>query len=314
MARAFHLRLRLRRILASLDPAVLSADGLELTEADVGLDGSPRTHLAFGIYSRDGFLRALTAYGLLDRLAQRGLARVELRLELDDPFHPRFVLFCPDYGAPAVDLTCSRTQGGAIGLTGAEAKAELLFVDSIQLQHPGRAFSWSRPPLPGQERPGLSLFSEIMELLALVAHRLGAQGIALVPSSFHAAWIYEHYFRFVEGAAQGRFEALRFTLTLRPLWLLAWAIALGCVRGPGGAPYAFAPAPMLCPLTNAMGDLFERPPYLEADRREAGGSYAIDWALLRERFPWSKMPAGPTPARIRSLLGIRSDEGAAAVE
>ncbi|HLL52484.1 MAG TPA: deacetylase, partial [Myxococcaceae bacterium] len=127
----------------------------------------------------------------------------------------------------------------------------------------------------------------------------------LVPSSFHAAWIYERYFQFVDPLAQGRFEALRYSWRLRPLWLLSWAIALGCARAGDGRPYAYAPGPMLCPLTDALARVLEARAYVEAVRREAVTPYEIDWARLRERFPWEQMPPEPPPERLRAVLGTR---------
>jgi len=307
MAKTFLLRPRLRRLFERLDPALLSSSGDDtgLTAADVGLEARPesRSQLALGLYSRVGLEEALKTYGFLDRLAERGLTEVELRLDLEDPFHPRFIAWSVLQGCAVVDLTLSLSRGAQVGLSGDAAALPLLFVDGLQLQHPGRRFEWSRPPLPGQVRPGLKLFSEILEMLALLAWRLGAQGLALVPSSFHAAWIYERYFQFVDPVAQGRFDALRYALRLRPLWLLSWAMVLGCVRGPDGEVFSHVPSPMLCWLSPGVAHGVDVPGYAEVARLHASTRFELDLDQLRARFPWEVMPPEPPPESLRAILG-----------
>lgn len=298
-------RPRIARIYERLDRAELSGagDDLSLSEDDVALASPDRSRLAFGIYSREGLERALTAYGSLKRLQSRGLGPLELQLQLEDPFHPRIVIWATRFQRAAVDLTLSTVTGAAAGLPEAHERTRLLWIDGIVLQHPGRQFDWGRPPLPGQEFPGLALLPEIVELLVLMARRTQCEGLALVPKSFHAAVIYERFFRFVDGRAQGRLQALRSAARLRPLWLLAWAVALGCVRSPDG-PYRFEPSPMLCPLSEALAEVFAAERYLGDLERLEHTRFSFDWALLRERFPWSKMPSVPPPARVRRVLSV----------
>jgi hypothetical protein len=169
------------------------------------------------------------------------------------------------------------------------------------LQHPGKTFDWSRPPLPEQEFPGLSLSGEILQILLLLAKRIGAEALVLRPSTFHAAWIYARYFRFIDGRAQGRLESLLANRRLRPLWLLSWALELGCLKR-DGEPVGFAPDAMAAPLTGRVASHFDERSWGRAFARGRAERHVLDVSRLRVRFPWRQMPKGRPPAFLQWLL------------
>ncbi|HZX41603.1 MAG TPA: deacetylase, partial [Myxococcaceae bacterium] len=156
-------------------------------------------------------------------------------------------------------------------------------------------------PLPGQEFPGLSLSAEIIQLLLLMAKRVGAEGMALRPSSFHAAWIYARHFAFVDGTAQARFDALRKEPRLRPLWLLSWALDLGCVRS-AGERVRWTPDLMIAALDARVARAVDTKERRTAVRRGDGRDHRFDLACLRRRFPWDRMPPPPVPQSVQDLL------------
>src|SRR5262249_50959183 len=171
----------------------------------------------------------------------------------------------------------------------------------LVLQNPGKTFDWYRPPLPGQQFPGLSLSAEVLQLFLLMARRVGAEGMALRPSSFHAARAYARHFVFVDGAAQARFEALRDEPRLRPLWLLSWALELGCVRS-GGERVTWTPDLMVAPLHARLARALDTPGRQAARPRAQRREYRFDLDCLRRRFPWERMPPLPVPRTVQELL------------
>jgi len=305
MPRKPPINARFRRIYQRLGKTELSAaEHSELTVDDLRLDSAgERVGLAFGAYSQQGLHSALTAYGFFERVRERGLAPVELRLLLDDPFQPRIVIWSPRFHAPVADVVLRRAVGAEVGLTRSLAEVPLLYLDSFTLQHPGRPFDWNRPPMPGQVHPGLALSAEILEVLLLMARRIGAEAMALSPATFAAAWVYERYFTFVDGAAQGRYLALRRAGHQRPRWLLAWAVELGCVRGPEGESVSFQASPMIAACSRRVERVFASSAWEDAMEAHAKAPLRIDYELLQERFPWARMPPGPPPERVAELLG-----------
>lgn len=300
MPRLQPVNTRFRRIYEHLSGAELAvSEDQELSLEDLGLDADQdaRVDLVFGTYSHQGLHKALRAYGLIQRVEER-VGPLELRLQCEDPFRPRFTLWSRCLHAPVADVALRRASGAEVGLAGELASAPLLYLDSLLLQDPGRPFDWSRPPLPGQQHPGLNIAGQVLELLLLMARRIGAEGLALVPATFAAACVYERRFLFVDPAQQERFLALREAGRQHPRWLLAWAVELGCFRDAQGQPALYLPTPMLSPLSRRLAQ------HLDAGHRDTEPQpLTLDEERLQERFPWHLMPPGPPPELLAELLG-----------
>jgi hypothetical protein len=292
---------RLWRIYRRMNLAALT-EAPEEDEDPLGLaTREGRTRLGWETYSRGGLEHALRAYGTLERLAVRGLGKLSVNLDLGDPFAPTIVVRSDLFAAPVVEASLRQVSGAQLGLGRAVTDVPLLFLESLLLQNPGKQFDWHRPPLPGQQFPGLSLSGEVIQLLLLMARRVGAEGMALRPSSFHAAWAYARHFVFVDGKAQARFEALRREPRLRPLWLLSWALELGCV-GSGGERVTWTPDLMIAPLDGRVARAVSSVARRAAVRRGRRRAYRFDLGCLRQRFPWDRMPGPPVPRSVQDLL------------
>lgn len=301
MSQTARVQTRLWRIYRRMDPSILVEED-PAEPGTLGLERAEgRTGLAWGTYSRAGLEHALRLYGTWGRLEAQGIEPLQLKLDLGDPFLPRLQLATPRYTEPVAEVVLRKMRGRALGLRRAAAEMEVLYLESLLLQHPGRAFTWLRPPLPGQQYPGLMLSSEILQLLLLLAKRVGARGLALRPSTFHAAAAYARHFQFADGTAQARFERLRGEPRLRPLWLLSWALELGCVRLDGER-VTWSPEVMVAPLDAALARAVDTPGRRRVLRHRSRRGYAFDLGCLRRRFPWERMPPLPVPRSVRDLL------------
>jgi hypothetical protein len=156
--------------------------------------------------------------------------------------------------------------------------------------------------MPGQTHPGLALSAELLEVLLLMARRIGAEGMALTPATFAAAWVYARHFHFVDGAVQGRFLALRRAGRKWPRWLLAWAVELECARAPDGTPVRFEPSPMLASFTRRIERVFDGKAWQDAMKAHSKPPLSLDFEALQERFPWARMPPGPPPDDVAEVL------------
>ncbi|MEJ2052219.1 MAG: hypothetical protein P8Y60_20700, partial [Calditrichota bacterium] len=74
---------------------------------------------------------------------------------------------------------------------------EMIQIEWLILQNPTRTFSEDRPPLPGQESPGLGIGKQVLELLYLMAKHQGTQGLLIVPHYYHTALIFSREFHFI---------------------------------------------------------------------------------------------------------------------
>jgi acetoin utilization deacetylase AcuC-like enzyme len=193
--------------------------------------------LLLGLYSSEGLELALDRYGFLGELRRLGYGRFRVVLspgEIGD----RVQLFGTDPGGREhllVELVVERQNLGA---------ARVLYVHWLTMRHPLARFSEGRPPLPGQEVPGLGLAREMAVLLEQMARRLGLEGVAFRPASFHTAYAGRGQLRFLDPERQGRFEALLRDLAGLPLGEATAALAEGRVRL-AGEPYSWEPDEMV---------------------------------------------------------------------
>ncbi len=216
-----------------------------LTQEDLdgmlGFSSREQVRLA-GFYTRSGSEMALQRYGFTSALRRLGYDRV--RVELDRAgAGDRSRVFAravadPRPEAPEhllVELVVEPRE---------EAGLRVLLAHWLTLRHPLAAFTDDRPPLPGQEVPGLGMAREVAALLHVMASRLGLAGVAVRPAWYHVAYTSRHDFRFADGDREGRFRALARDLADLPLKAVTVAVAEGRVRL-NGEPYAWEPSLML---------------------------------------------------------------------
>lgn len=201
-ARLDPLRARFERVGRGLGLAELGAT-VQLTAADLDETlgrRAPAVPKLLGTYTAAGVELALERYGILPAVRQLGYAnlRVEVEaVELGDRF---------------------RVHGRARGeehllaesvLARVEADGEAwVFVHWLNMRHPLAAFAADRPPLPGQNVPGLGLAREAFEIHRRMAERLGCAGVRMRPSFLHVAYAARARMRFVDPVEQAEFERI----------------------------------------------------------------------------------------------------------
>jgi len=210
--------------------------GARELEVELGVRRPGPTRL-LGTYTTEGLRYAMDSYGLLAQLERLGYA--DFRFGIDKvPVGERMRAW-------------GRDERGVEHLL-AEVVVErrelderpVLFVHWLTLRHPAGTFGDARPRLPGQEVPGLGLAPEATELLERTARRIGAEGIAMVPSFYHTAWPSNAHVRFVDDAREGRYEALVRDLGHLGRAEVSRALETGRVRL-DGEPYAWEATEMV---------------------------------------------------------------------
>ena len=267
-------RARLWRIAEKLDSSQLHTlvdDDEPLTaEALVGATEQRAGKLMLGTYSEAGFVYALQRYGIWEDLenvckdtpvlvirdTSESIQKMVIRDGADGPVLVELragLRFPPDGDAAlAQDLPGS-------------PDATWLSVEWLTLQNPYAEFPPTRPPLPGQDHPGLGIGREVMELLLIMGWRLGCAGLVSHPAWFHNAVMYRLHYRFVDPAEEGRFLALIRDFEGSGLTLAeaSRAVEAGKVRDAEGTPVTWTPGPMVAPLVpgadlDAMDGWLER--------------------------------------------------------
>lgn len=254
-----------------------------------------------GYYTEDGLDFALGRYGLWDEFARAGYRNTRLEIRCDDPDEHMLRIWSEDPAieVPLLELVARRDilrptdeLRGRLG----EEFIGVLNIEWLQLQRPDGEFTDERPPLPGQQFPGLGLGRQILELLRLAAKRLGLEALTTVPSYFHNAFFYNVEFRYVDPREQGVFLALCrdvLPMTLGSVAAASWAITFGMVvHEPDHQPFQWFHDVMLAPLTDRLDAYLRADTYQEevAEALASRGFHVFERALLRDLDTRGIMP------------------------
>lgn len=242
------LSLRYADISAGLGPDVLSGeDEPWLTEEDLGFWPPPPAARYLNTYTPGGVLLALARFGLLQHVHTLGYHSCEVTFDqVSAGERLRVTALAEPTGDTrhmVMEQVLERTTLGALGLSLPDETedAVVLFVHWLTLRHPLAAFRAGRPPLPGQDVPGLGIAREASELLRRTAARVGAVALVMRPSWLHVAYAAREMLRFADPVVEARFRALVRDLGERSLSEATHLAADGAVRL-NGQPWPWDPA------------------------------------------------------------------------
>jgi hypothetical protein len=297
-------RFDLRRLLAF---PVLRADREEPssspTEGELlfELTGENPGNLLFGRFDVGEVRSRLARAGILEGISRRGIPEPLLGLECEDPADQRVSLYA---GAASRDRLlfearmelCRFHPRKEIGPFTEENSFRMLIVHWLGLSDPDRPFTVDRPRLPGQQRPGLGLMPQCLELLRDLGRELALDGVLDVPDHFHTALFYARAFRFLEPECEGRFQAMVRSLKGIPLALASEAVELGCLVDPTtGEPVPWEAAEQVLPVRGPLRRYLLSSGYrVRRDQAFSAFRGGIDWDAYREKIA-SKKSSGNTP-------------------
>jgi acetoin utilization deacetylase AcuC-like enzyme len=139
------------------------------------------------------------------------------------------------YPEPLVELQAATGLGPVVRVWGeaearhllAELRVELdratlpdhpmLRVEWLLLQDPRAPFTPARPPLPGQEHPGLGALADVVAWLVTLCRELGLHGILFRTAHWHVAALAARHVRFLSEEDATRFAQVREANRGRPL-------------------------------------------------------------------------------------------------
>lgn len=286
--RTEHLTLeRFRRRFRRIHPDELSAepgdgDPWNLRPEDVlpELGGATRTRF-LGFYTRHGIEVGLERYGLMERIRELGLRRLRVELDLDASAGDTVKLVTRDRPhVPIMELRARRDSGRVRGM-------ELLVVEWLRLQNPTASFTDGRPPLPGQDHPGLGLLKEVFAMLILMCERLGLDGLLIVASHYHLVALSDDILQFLEPDQRTRFRAMRDALSGIPVGRASEIVDRGGLIDEGtGETVRWEPITMVLPVRDRFRTWLE-------DRAAGGAPAGGPVQAPRFRLREARVPSGP---------------------
>ncbi|MCU0689993.1 MAG: universal stress protein [Polyangiaceae bacterium] len=293
-----------RKVNASLSVATLRMADDDDAGGDLfgQLFGERGAEHFLGFYTQKGFTHALEEYGILQMLRDKGFERLQVSFDLSDAFEHTFRVHFDDTQDRDHLLIEATLRPGTVELPPSDPPDgprtfPVLVVRWLCLQNPRGGFSARRPPMPDQTYPGLGMGREVLELLVLIAERLGKAGLVNCPMQFHNARFYHPMFRFLDPAVEGRFAALLRDTSDVTLADASWAMHKGCVDDcKRGTPAKWEGHEQVFPIAAELRRHFDSTAY----RRESWAvasfeQFAIDWDRYVQRLGMA--PDDPVPPR-----------------
>ncbi|MDY7093165.1 MAG: histone deacetylase [Acidobacteriota bacterium] len=248
---------RYRRLSSLLQPEELTGipstgssggDDWQLTPEDIyGALGDRRESRFLSYYSKHGIELVLERSGLLDRLRSLGFRHLTVDWDLDNAAGQTIRVLCIDRGQELLgELRAQRERRLIPGM-------ELLQVEWLLLQNPRATFEDGRPPLPGQEHPGLGMLRDVVAMLLVMCERLGLDGLSFVPSHYHLAATSHKVLRFLEPEHERLYRGLHKALAELSVAEASRAVdEERIVDAETGEPFRWRPMPMVLPVSDRL--------------------------------------------------------------
>ncbi len=220
----------------------------DLTEEDLlGIAPDARVSRLLGRLNHAQLVRLMERAGIMDQI--RGRDFPDPRVDIDPSFGLGETLRV--WGDPArtellMELRLSNNRTLAPGM-------DLMWLEWLLMQNPRADFSPARPPLPGQEHPGLGILADVFAWLVIACREAGLDGVAFRSAHFHVATLARRRFRFLEPRLQIRFDAIMEATESLGLAEASHLVAQGRVRDAvTGEPVAWQEATMMLPVTDRL--------------------------------------------------------------
>ncbi|MBF0497787.1 MAG: universal stress protein [Deltaproteobacteria bacterium] len=289
---------RFERIYRRLDPTDFRRTGYSsygLTEQDLsfGLTTFKKSDLLLNNYSVDGLSLVFEEYGIFNILRREGFNNFRLIFNLDDPYRQLVKVFFdgvedPDHLLIEMILTeglLRHPSSDPSGLGEKRTCFNMLMLEWVCLQNPKISFTPQRPPLPGQDYPGLGLGHEIYMVLILMAKRIGKEAVVNCPQFYHNARMYRERFKFLNPTDEGQLLALIRDTSDYALADVSWAMHLGCcAETRTGNIFTWRGGRQVHPFAEELNTYFASRRYKNMvwDAVEKS-HYQIDWRLFQEK-------------------------------
>ena len=161
---------------------------------------------------------------------------------------------------------------------------DFLILEWLTLQNPLQEFTPERPPLPGQNYPGLSLGKKVLDIFAYLARLTKKDGLLAYPAYFHNALLFSRQFSFINPAKEAEVHTIRKSFPQVSFKDLAWIVHLNCLKWENDETYEWKAEQQIYPLNKAMKKYFDSKAYKEKVKNcQRSLGFTIDWECYRKK-------------------------------
>ncbi|HUU37156.1 MAG TPA: hypothetical protein VMW46_03000 [Candidatus Desulfaltia sp.] len=155
---------------------------------------------------------------------------------------------------------------------------DFLILEWLTLQNPCLGFTRKRPPLPGQQHPGLGLRKKVVDIFLYLARLLRKDGLLAFPAYFHNALLFSRFFHFLNPEKAAEVRAIRKAFPDIPFKHLAWIVYLNCLRREDGSVYEWRAEEQIIPLRKELKDYCDSREYKrQVKQAQPKHRFSIDW-------------------------------------
>jgi hypothetical protein len=247
-------------------PLDVTFDGLTQEDVDAALLDHRPIPLLFGRFSGASVIDDMRQRGFEQRLAERGYHDLKAVVPQLPVGQEGLQITASHPGSAERQLLMElKAFWGKLPLPQGDCRA--LVWDWLELRDPMAEFPPSRPPLPGQTAPGLSMFHDLVELMRFYVGQTEAEALVTIPQYFHNAVLYQKdpglRYRFLDPVRQGQLVAqMRDLLAENNLHAASWAFAEDRVevKAPGASDWTgfpWTPSELVLALTPAVKEALD---------------------------------------------------------
>ena len=172
----------------------------------------------------------------------------------------------------------SLTPKGYLHLPAAFYDYDFLILEWLTLQNPLIEFSEKRPPLPGQQHPGLGLRKKVVDIFVYLARITRKDGLLAFPAFFHNALLFSRFFYFLNPEKLAEILAIEKSFPKIPFKHLAWIVYLNCLKWDDGKIYEWKAEEQVYPIHKVLKGYFDSREYKRKVKRGSKkADFTIDW-------------------------------------
>ena len=221
--------------------------------------------LMFGKFSEKNIRELMDWAGVFRAVEEKGYKKYHLDLQYLSEQDQRIFLYSGDEVLIHIRLKLSffrfRFHSGV-------PQKKLLYIDWLMTRHPDSDVIRDDRLLPGQDVPGLGVFSQISEFITSIALGVGAQGAFNIPEYFHDALLFHRRFNFYDPVREAHFRALIRDLRRYGAREISKALADGRILNEAGESVRWTPGEMITALDEELEEMIWNRDYFTRVVRE----------------------------------------------
>jgi len=261
--------------------------GFDEVEINEDLHGGPLVRNSeipriFAKYSESEIRELLDWSGIFGALKEKGYRKAEIELQYLSDQDQR--IFLKEKGEILVHIRL-KLSSFRFRLHPGAPQRKLLYIDWLMTRHP-KVKSFKKEKLfPGQELPGLGIFTHITDFITNLALGVGAKGAFNIPEYFHDALLFHREFQFYDPVREAHFRALIRDLRKFGAREISKALGEGRIKNAEGEVLAWSPGEMISILDPELEEMIWTPEYFTRVVRE----------LKRASYTMAPKGSVPTP-------------------